>query len=224
MTETQKKQETVEKIKMNVYQCINAVQAELAKTGIGKDRKTTGGTIYSFRGIDDIYNALSQLMAKHGLCIIPVLKERNVIERQSKGGGALFYTTVTMDYQLVSAHDSSSVTMTIAGEAMDSSDKATNKALSAAYKYACLQIFCIPVKGETVDSENENHEVKLATVTEEQEMELCARAEKHGQEYVAKFLKYMKVEGFDRILANDYSKAVRALDKKNEASKGSSNG
>jgi hypothetical protein len=31
---------------------------------------------------------------------------------------------------------------------MDSGDKATNKAMSAAYKYAALQTFCIPTEGD----------------------------------------------------------------------------
>jgi hypothetical protein len=31
---------------------------------------------------------------------------------------------------------------------MDMADKATNKAMSAAYKYACLQAFCIPTEGD----------------------------------------------------------------------------
>jgi hypothetical protein len=34
------------------------------------------------------------------------------------------------------------------GEAMDSADKATNKAMSAAYKYAAFLAFCIPTEGD----------------------------------------------------------------------------
>lgn len=41
---------------------------------------------------------------------------------------------------------------------MDSGDKATNKAMSAAYKYACFQAFAIPVDGN--DSEKDSYEVK----------------------------------------------------------------
>lgn len=42
-----------------VYAAINAVQAEIAREGISKNNKTTGGASFKFRGIDDIYNALS---------------------------------------------------------------------------------------------------------------------------------------------------------------------
>ena len=40
---------------------------------------------------------------------------------------------------------------------MDSGDKATNKAMSIAYKYACFQVFCIPTE-EMKDPDAETHE------------------------------------------------------------------
>ena len=45
---------------------------------------------------------------------------------------------------------------------MDSGDKATNKAMSAAYKYAALQTFCIPTEGDN-DADATTHEVKAHT-------------------------------------------------------------
>ena len=39
---------------------------------------------------------------------------------------------------------------------MDSGDKATNKAMSIAFKYACFQVFCIPTE-EMVDPDAEGH-------------------------------------------------------------------
>jgi hypothetical protein len=45
------------------------------------------------------------------------------------------------------------------GEAMDSGDKSANKAMSAAQKYALLQVFCIPTE-EPKDTENETHTVE----------------------------------------------------------------
>ena len=48
--------------------------------------------------------------------------------------------------------------VTTYGEAMDSGDKATNKAMSAAYKYAAMQAFCIPTEGDN-DADATTHEV-----------------------------------------------------------------
>ena len=130
-----------------VFKAINAVQAALCKEGIAKDRRNAQQG-YNFRGIDDIYNTLSGLLADNGLCILPEVLERTQVERITQKGGALFYTTVKVKYTIVSAVDGSQFITATYGEAMDSADKSTNKAMSAAYKYMCLQVFCIPTEGD----------------------------------------------------------------------------
>jgi hypothetical protein len=146
----------------SVYWCINQVQKELAEQGISKDKtaSTGGNGSYKFRGIDDIYNALSVIMAKHGLCILPSYSNKQIIERTSAKGNALFYTTIDGKFKFVSKHDGSFDTVDMVGEAMDSGDKGTNKAMSAAYKYACLQTFCIPTEAESKDSEQDTWDIK----------------------------------------------------------------
>ena len=111
---------------MNVYKAINNVQRALARTGISKDRTNTQGAGYKFRGIDDVYNAISPLLAEHGLCILPRMLTRSCEERQSKSGGALFYVTVEAEFDFVAAEDGSKHTVRTFGEAMDSGDKGTN--------------------------------------------------------------------------------------------------
>ena len=128
-----------------VYAAISSVMTDLSSKGIGKNSKNQQQG-YAFRGIDDVYNALAPSLAKHRLMMLPEVLSREVTERATKSGGALFYVVLTVNYTLVSAVDGSSHTVTVIGEAMDSADKATNKAMSAAYKYACIQIFCIPTE------------------------------------------------------------------------------
>jgi len=143
---------------MKVYQAINAVQTELAKVGISKSSRNNQGSGYNFRGIDAVYNVLSSIMAQNGLCIIPRMLNRTCEERTSKSGGALFYVTVEAEFDLVSAEDGSKHTARTFGEAMDSGDKATNKAMSAAYKYMAFQTFAIPTEGDN-DADAHTHEV-----------------------------------------------------------------
>lgn len=132
---------------LGVYAAINAVQTDLNKEGITKNRKNTQQN-YNFRGIDDVYNALSPLLAKHGLCILPRILTRHCEERQTKSGGTMSYVTVEAEFDFVCAKDGSSHVVRTFGEAMDSADKATNKAMSAAYKYAAFQAFAIPTEGD----------------------------------------------------------------------------
>jgi hypothetical protein len=146
---------------MQVYESIAAVTGELAKVGIAKTKKNeTYGASYMFRGIDDVYNALSKLLSEHKLCILPRVLKRDVNERITAKGNPIFYVVLDVEYDLVSAIDGSKHTIAVIGEAMDMSDKATNKAMSAAYKYMALQVFCIPVKGENFDTDFETHKVK----------------------------------------------------------------
>jgi hypothetical protein len=140
-----------------VYAAIALVSAEIAQTGIskGRENKQQG---YVFRGIDDVYNALAPILAKHKLVILPRVVSRQVVERVTQKGGVLFYVTCDVEFDFVSAEDGSIHVVKTVGEAMDSGDKATNKAMSAAYKYAAMQTFCIPTEGDH-DSENQTHEV-----------------------------------------------------------------
>ena len=141
-----------------VYKGIAAVTRALGHAGIGKDRKNLQQG-YNFRGIDDIYNALNSELAEANLCIIPRVLARECVERVSAKGGALFYVTIHAEYDIVSAVDGSCHTASAYGEAMDSGDKATNKAMSAAYKYLAMQLFCIPTEGDN-DADSTTHEVQ----------------------------------------------------------------
>lgn len=142
----------------HVYNAISAVQGELAECGISKSRKNQQQG-YAFRGIDEVYNTLAPILSKHGLVILPRMIERTVSERESKSGQPLFFTVVKAEFDFVAGDDGSKHTVTTYGEAMDSADKATNKAMSAAMKYACLMTFTIPTEGDN-DADAVTHDVK----------------------------------------------------------------
>lgn len=144
-----------------VYQAIAAVMKDLSAEGIAKSNKNAQQG-YKFRGIDDVYNALAPILARHQLCMLPRILSRDVAERQTKSGGVLFYTVVDAEFDLVSAADGSTHTIRTVGEAMDSADKSSNKAMSAAYKYAAMQAFCIPTEGDN-DADARTHEVASVT-------------------------------------------------------------
>ena len=148
-----------------VYAAICDVSAALAKHGIAKDRKNTMQG-YNFRGIDDVYNALAPVLAAAKLCILPRVTERAVVEGATKSGGVLFYVTVRAEFDLVSAVDGSKHTVVTFGEAMDSADKATNKAMSAAYKYMAMQVFCIPTEGDNDADAHTPEPAKRESATE----------------------------------------------------------
>ena len=141
-----------------VYAAISAVMADVGIDGIGKHRKSVGGATYQFRGIDDVYNVLSGLLCKHKLMILPRMISSTHEERISAAGKPVYWTYVTAEFDLVCAVDGSVHTCRTFGEALDSSDKSTNKAMSAAFKYVAMQAFCIPTEGDN-DADATTHEV-----------------------------------------------------------------
>lgn len=149
---------TEEKKCPHVYQAIAQVAKAMSKVGIGKDSVAEGGGArFKFRGVDAVQNAIAVPLYEAQLVIIPRVMERTCTERATKSGGVASYVVLVVDFDFVSAVDGSMHTARTMGEAMDTSDKATNKAMSAAYKYVCFEVFCIPTAGEN-DSENHSHE------------------------------------------------------------------
>jgi hypothetical protein len=97
---------------------------------------------YSFRGIDDFLNAVHGALTEHEVSLLPHVAEHRV-EFRARDRGVTTHVFLTMEYTFA-APDGSSVVVSTVGEAADTSDKATNKAMSAALKYAILQTFTVP--------------------------------------------------------------------------------
>lgn len=144
---------------MEVYKAISAILGEMALQGIGKDSKNKSQG-WQFRGIDAVYNALAPLLAKHDLLILPRISNRTVCEKLTKNGGTVFYVTVDAEFDFVSSKDGSKHTVKTIGEAMDSGDKATNKAMSIALKYAAFQTFFIPTEATMSEADKEAYEIQ----------------------------------------------------------------
>jgi len=145
----------------SVYGAITAITAELATAGIPKNR-TNEADQYRYRSIDDVLNRLAPLLAKHRLCVLPRVLEHHTAERLGDNLQLLMSITVRVAFALVSADDGSSHIAEAYGEALDPGDKATAKAMSAAYKSAMLQTFCIPV-GDTEDPDAASHRLSSRT-------------------------------------------------------------
>ncbi len=135
----------------HVYRAITAITSALSTSGIAKSR-TNIKDDYQYRSIDDILGRLAPLLAKYRLCVLPRAVRRECVERIGQGQEVLCSVHVFVAYDLVSSRDGTRHTVRGVGEALDPSDKGTAKALSAAYKSAMLQTFCIPVGNEEPDA------------------------------------------------------------------------
>lgn len=137
-----------------IYRAIPAIMGELDAIGKNKRNQQQG---FMYRGVDDVMNAINPSLVKNKVFIVPEIIDQQREERQTAKGNNLIYSICRMRFKFF-AEDGSSVEAVTIGEGMDSGDKATNKAMAVAFKYACFQIFCIPTE-EMKDPDAESHEV-----------------------------------------------------------------
>lgn len=138
-----------------IYGAICNVMRDIG--AVGKNQKNIQQN-FMFRGIDAVMNAINPALIKHRVFAVPEILEQTREERTSRNGGQLIYSICRIKYTFY-AEDGSSVSAITIGEGMDSGDKATNKAMAIAFKYACFQVFCIPTE-EMIDPDAESPEVK----------------------------------------------------------------
>lgn len=142
-----------------IHGAIAAIMKEVG--GVGKNRQNSQQN-YKFRGIADMYLACQPLMAKHGVHLAPHRVVSDTAEvRETAKGGKMLHVRQVIQFRFYH-EDGSFVACTTTGEAMDSGDKASNKAMSAAAKYALIQTFAIPEEDPDIDTENASPELAAA--------------------------------------------------------------
>lgn len=137
-----------------IYKAMCDAMADI--DAIAKDR-TNVQQNFKFRGIDDVYNELHSVLAKHRIFTLPEVLDERTEERQTKTGGNLIYRVLKVKHHFCH-EDGSSVSTTVIGEGMDSGDKAANKAMSISHKYSLFQAFLIPTEDEK-DPDAQSHAV-----------------------------------------------------------------
>jgi hypothetical protein len=130
-----------------IYKKMSLVMADIG--AIGKDQKNQAQG-FKFRGIDQFVNALYPALVKHGVFMAPEVvsatHELKEVVRSNGKPGVDKHVTLMVKYRFFAEDGSFAEVGPIASEGLDSGDKATNKALSAALKYALIQTFSIPTE------------------------------------------------------------------------------
>jgi len=143
----------------NIHKKIVAIMSEIGS--IQKSQKNTMQG-YMFRGIDDFLNALHPLLIKNGVFMAPRVTSctselKEVVNSQGKTRIDK-HVSLLINYDFVSDDGSVFSVGPIPSEGLDTSDKATNKALSAALKYALIQMFAVPT-ADNVDADRESPQI-----------------------------------------------------------------
>jgi hypothetical protein len=123
-----------------IYALIPKVSASIGAVGKTQQNRDQN---YKFRGIAELMNAAHPAMMEHGVFCVPEIIDHVTTEKLTKSGNTMFRVVIQVRHRFY-ASDGSFVEAVTYGEAMDTSDKATNKAMSFAFKYAMNIVFCIP--------------------------------------------------------------------------------
>lgn len=129
--------------------------------GVGKnDEHVAPNARFKFRGIDAVMNAVGPALREHGVVVVPQLQSIEHRDVQTSGGKASRETTVLVKY-LWTGPDGSTLESIVPGEAMDSGDKGTAKAMSVAFRIALLQALCLPTDDPDPDSQQFERSVPI---------------------------------------------------------------
>lgn len=137
---------------------------------IAKDRTTDSGARYSFRGIDDVLDAIHEPLTEEEVTPYPKIVNVQRDDRVSqvtddRGNTKERYqsvVTLTLGIRFVGPDGDEQYAEAVA-EAQDYGDKAVAKAESVAYRTIMIQVFSIPVSDpNVVDHETENDERSAA--------------------------------------------------------------
>lgn len=202
---------------MNIYESITKIMEEVP-TITKSDKNTTQG--FAYRGIDKVMNAMQPLLAKYKVFMVPECLERTREERVSSKGGNLIYSILKIKYKFY-AEDGSFVEAITVGEGMDSGDKASNKAMAIAMKYAMFQVFCIPTDAEDdpdrttpEPSKPSTAKAEVKTTTEEKKAtasQLKILAEKYTGDNLKKLLEMNNIEKLEDFTLKKASELITKL-------------
>ena len=140
----------------NIHEAILEVMQEVGY--VQKTGKMSGGARYTYASEADLINALRPAMTKAQIIAYPAEVTNVEIQQYSTSGGTVMQDRVaTIRWFFVHAPSETSISVEVVGEGSDSGDKASNKAMTAAMKYALRQTFLIET-GDDPDSERPEYE------------------------------------------------------------------
>ncbi len=146
---------------------VQALASIMDSVGAVRKADRNSSQNFNFRGIDAVVNAVSPALRHYGVVVTPELQsvEYGTVEI-GKNRTAMGHVRVVVKYTFT-AEDGSSLTATVPGEAMDSGDKATAKAMSVAFRTALLQALALPTDEPDPDSHSYERAPAQAKVMDE---------------------------------------------------------
>jgi hypothetical protein len=147
---------------LSIAQALNEVMKEVGAVK-KNDRNASQG--FNFRGIDAVVNAVSPALQKYGVIVVPSVEDYEYASVEiGKNRTVMGHVKVKVTYTFIGA-GGDAIKATVVGEAMDSGDKATAKAMSVAFRTALLQTLSLPTDEPDPDSQSYERSEKVVVDT-----------------------------------------------------------
>lgn len=131
-----------------VYELMALVMRDVRDVGKNGENESQG---YKFRGVDDAIGALAQPLRDHGVFMTPEVLD---FKTEVRGRQNAVLMRIAFHFYGPAGDKVTAITL---GEGSDFADKAANKAMSAALKYALVHTFMIPVDSKSLDDGDREH-------------------------------------------------------------------
>lgn len=130
---------------------------------VQKDKQMQGGGSYRYASVEAVIDKLRPEMLRQGITLVPVDMQPITVEAfEGKNGGRQNRTQLRVTFQLTHAASGQTQPVVTIGEAIDVGDKSSNKAMTAARKYALILAFNIETGNDPDDTPS--HTQERATV------------------------------------------------------------
>lgn len=142
------------------------VMADVQSISKGDRRNDVGGK-YDFRGVDRVVNAVGPALRRHGVLVLPTrILSVEYREARTSKGTAMQDCTVTVQWTVIGPAGDALPPLESAGQATDTQDKATSKAISVAQRVMFLASLQIPTQDPDVDRGHERGERPMPKATD----------------------------------------------------------
>jgi len=140
----------------NVQQALAAASAAIG--AVGKNQRMEAGPArYNYRGLDDLMDAAHGPLADNGITFAPhKIKIIDKMERTTRSGSIQYHLRALITYRIYGP-EADWIETTVLAEGTDTGDKAGNKLMSGALKYALGQVLAIPYTMDDQDQTLSEH-------------------------------------------------------------------
>jgi len=146
----------------NVYEAVNHVMKQVGYV----QKEKAGGLAYTFAGEPALIRAIRPHMVKVGLIVYPSrMTELPAESFTSKHGSVINVSKLSATYCFHHAPSGTEFFVSVIGKGMDTGDKDSNKAMTAAFKYALRQPLMIETGDDPDKTPSEKFEQSTVSTT-----------------------------------------------------------